>query len=58
MPSIDVTHSYRGDLEVVAGVLGADGTDLCEPIELVTPDEDDSADNPGLRLGALLGARI
>jgi subtilisin-like proprotein convertase family protein len=42
---VEIVHSYRGDLEVIAGVLGPDGADLCEPIQLVAPDETDDADD-------------
>jgi subtilisin-like proprotein convertase family protein len=42
---VDITHSYRGDLRVLAGVLGPDGEDLCEPVELAAPDEQDDGDN-------------
>lgn len=43
--AFEITHTYRGDLDVVVGVADADGNDLCEPISLHTPDQADGEDN-------------
>lgn len=41
--SLEITHTYRGDLRVVVGVADPDGNDLCEPQVLFTPDAADGA---------------
>lgn len=43
--AVDITHSYRGDLELVVHVVDADFEDLCDPIVLLRPDGGDGADN-------------
>jgi subtilisin-like proprotein convertase family protein len=47
VPSVgfEISHTYRGDLDVVVGVADADGNDLCEPVSLHTPDQSDAEDN-------------
>jgi subtilisin-like proprotein convertase family protein len=47
VPSVqfEISHSYRGDLDVVVGVADSSGEDLCEPISLHTPDPNDAEDN-------------
>lgn len=40
--SFEITHSYRGDLDVTVGVSDPDGNDLCEPIVIQRPDSNDS----------------
>ena len=41
--AFEITHSYRGDLDVRVGVADPDGNDLCEPIQIHDPDNTDSA---------------
>lgn len=43
--AFEISHSYRGDLDVVVGVADADGNDLCEPVSLHGPDPIDGEDN-------------
>lgn len=38
---IDIAHSYRGDLDVSVGVIDPEFNELCTPIVLFTPDEND-----------------
>ncbi len=47
VPSVqfEISHTYRGDLDVSVGVADADGEDLCDPISLHTPDQGDGEDN-------------
>jgi subtilisin-like proprotein convertase family protein len=47
VPSVqfEISHTYRGDLEVVVGVADADGEDLCEPVVIHSPDQSDGEDN-------------
>ena len=39
----DISHSYRGDLDVSAGVVDADGNSLCEPVGIHEPNPQDNA---------------
>ena len=41
--AFEITHTYRGDLDVTVGVTDAEGSDLCEPIVVHEPDSTDSA---------------
>ncbi len=41
--SFEITHSFRGDLDVTVGVSDPDGNDLCEPIVIHEPDSSDSS---------------
>lgn len=43
--SFEITHTYRGDLDVRVGVADPEGNDLCEPIQVHDPDESDSAED-------------
>ncbi len=43
--AFEISHSYRGDLDVVVGVVDADGQDLCDPVSLHSPDQADGEDN-------------
>jgi len=47
VPSVgfEIAHSYRGDLDVVVGVTDADGEDLCDPVQIHSPDQSDGQDN-------------
>ncbi len=39
--SFEISHSFRGDLDVTVGVSDPDGNDLCEPIQVHSPDPTD-----------------
>ncbi len=41
----EIAHSYRGDLDVEVGVLGPDDEELCDPVSLHRPDNEDAEDN-------------
>ena len=43
--AFEISHSYRGDLDVVVGVVDGDGQDLCDPVSLHRPDQADGEDN-------------
>ena len=43
--AFEISHSYRGDLDVVVGVVDGDGRDLCDPVSLHSPDQADGEDN-------------
>ena len=47
VPSVqfEISHTYRGDLDVVVGVADEDGEDLCDPVQIHTPDQADGEDN-------------
>ena len=41
--AFEISHTYRGDLDVTVGVSDPDGNDLCEPVVVHEPDNTDSA---------------
>ena len=47
IPSVgfEISHSYRGDLDVTVGVTDADGEELCDPVSIHRPDQGDAEDN-------------